>query len=59
MLNHIPEDYIEGQVKLYGFVWKCYYKFYTDEAIMLYCEMNNYKSLCYTHYKSLIVSEDL
>lgn len=55
MFNHIPDEYVVGYVLLYGFEWKCYYKFCTDDMIEMYCEIDNFESLQYTHYKSLLV----
>ena len=58
MFNQIPDEYIAGVVILYDFKWKCYYKFCTDDMIEMYCEIDNFEALQYTHYKSLTVRGD-
>lgn len=46
-------EYSEGIVSLYGFDWKCYYKFIKEDEIEIFCKYNDWGQ-SFTHYKSLV-----
>ena len=48
-------EYTKGVVNLYGFEYTCYYKYYCDDTIEMYCAIDNYQTVQYTSDKSLVV----